>query len=316
MLRSLLSLLSPAGRRARLSILIYHRVLPKPDTLLPGEPDAARFRWQIKLLARYFNPLPLEEAVPRLFGGTLPARAVCVTFDDGYADNATVALPILLEEGVPATFFIAAGYLDGGRMFNDTVIETVRNLPLGEVDLSQEGAGLRRVDSDADRIALYTDVIGCLKYLDPQERSECAEAMATRLGVRPPDDLMMTTEQLRRLADSGMGIGGHTITHPILSRVDRTTAQREMLAGKEQLEEVLGRPVKLFAYPNGRPGRDYAPEHVDLARQSGFEAAVSTAWGVADWGTDPFQLPRFTPWDRTPLRFGLRLARNLAGRPC
>lgn len=314
MLRSLLSLLSPAGRRARLSILIYHRVLPEPDPLLPGEPDADRFRWQMRLLARHLNPLPLDEAVARLRDGTLPTRAVCVTFDDGYADNATVTLPILREEGVPATFFIAAGYLNGGRMFNDTVIETVRRLPAGQVDLTEEGAGVRRIESDADRVALYTDLIGRLKYLDPDERGTRAEALANRLGIQPPADLMMSTEQLRELAAADMGIGGHTLTHPILARVDGATACREIHEGKERLEALLNRPVTLFAYPNGRPGKDYLPEHVDFARDCGFDAAVSTAWGVAGRDTDPFQLPRFTPWDRTPLRFGLRLARNLASR--
>lgn len=313
-LRPVLSLLSPAGRRARLSILIYHRVLPEPDPLLPGDPDAASFRWQMRLLARHFHPLPLDEAVSRLRNGTLSARAVSVTFDDGYADNVTVAMPILREESVPATFFIAAGYLNGGRMFNDTVIETVRRLPAGEVDLTEEGAGVRRIESDADRVGLYTDLIRGLKYLPPEERNARAEALADRSGVRPPTELMMTTEQLRELAAAGMGIGGHTLTHPILTRVDRDTARREIGEGKVQLEALLNRPVTLFAYPNGRPGQDYAPEHVKLARDCGFQAAVSTGWGTAGRDTDPFQLPRFTPWDRTPLRFGLRLARNLAGR--
>jgi 2-methylisocitrate lyase-like PEP mutase family enzyme len=72
----------------------------------------------------------------------------------------------------------------------------------------------------------------------------------------------------------------------------------------------LGRRIDLFAYPNGRPGRDYAPEHAKLVRELGFKAAVSTSWGAARSGHDLYQLPRFTPWDKTPLRFVLRLFRN------
>ena len=311
----LLSLLSPAGARARLTILIYHRVLPEPDPLLPGDPDARTFRWHMQLLRRYFNPLPLNEAVARLRAGSLPARAACVTFDDGYADNLTVALPILQETGVPATFFIATGYLDGGRMFNDTVIETVRRLPAGEHDLGAQGLGVRAISGDGDRLTLVRDLVGQLKYLDAGERRARTEALAADLGVTLPTDLMMSTGQLRALARSGMGIGGHTVTHPILARIDREAARREMREGKEALEAMLEQPVKLFAYPNGRPGKDYAPEHAALARELGFDAAVSTAWGAAGRGSDPYQLPRFTPWDGTESGFGLRLARNLMRRP-
>lgn len=315
-IRPLLSLLSPAGERARLSILIFHRVMPEPDPLQPGDPDAERFRWQMRLLAQHFRVLPLIEAVEQLRDGRLPARAAAVTFDDGYADNVTVALPILREAGVPATFFIATGYLDGGRMFNDTVIETVRQLPVGEdIDLSEEGLGKRSVRTEADRRALCGELIGSMKYAEANERNERAERLARRLGARPPTDLMMTSDQLRRLSDAGMEIGAHTHNHPILARVDRAKAEREMRENKSLLEDATGRSVRLFAYPNGLPGKDYLPEHVSLAKTCGFEAAFSTVGGAACRDSDRFELPRFTPWDRTPLRFGLRLAENLRRRP-
>ncbi|MFO8155711.1 MAG: polysaccharide deacetylase family protein [Thiohalospira sp.] len=312
--KPLFSLLSPSGCAARLSILIYHRVLAEPDALLPGVPDAATFRWHMRFLRRHFNPLPLDEAVQRLRAGSLPSRAVCVTFDDGYADNATVALPVLREEGVPATFFIATAYLNGGRMFNDTVIETIRRLPQGSVDLEPEGLGVREIHGDPDRRQLAGEVILALKYLELEERRARAAALGERFGVKLPDDLMMTDAQVRDLADNGMGIGGHTLTHPILARLPREAAFHEMRAGKEALERLLERPVTLFAYPNGRPGKDYSPEHVAMARDLGFEAACSTAWGTARRDSDPYQLPRFTPWDPTPFRFGLRMTRNLLGR--
>ncbi|WP_028484246.1 polysaccharide deacetylase family protein [Thioalkalivibrio sp. ALE17] len=310
LLRSLLSLMSPGGSRGRLSILIYHRVLPEPDPLLDGDPHADDFRWQMRLLAHHMNPLPLAEAVERLQNHTLPPRAVCVTFDDGYADNAEVALPILQEEGVPATFFIATGYLDGGRMFNDTLIETVRRLPKN-ADLGPEGLGEWTLETDHDRLKLIHALIGRFKYQPAEKRQAGTEALATRFGVLLPDNLMMSGQQVRELANAGMEIGGHTATHPILTEVGAATARAEIEKGREDLEALLGRAPRLFAYPNGRPNKDYAAEHVQIARDCGFEAAVSTAPGAARLDSDLFQLPRFTPWDRTPLRFGLRLARNL-----
>jgi peptidoglycan/xylan/chitin deacetylase (PgdA/CDA1 family) len=89
-------------------------------------------------------------------------------------------------------------------------------------------------------------------------------------------------------------------------------AADQIARGRRWLEQALGERVSLFAYPNGRPGVDYAPDvHPALVRELGFDAAVSTHWGAARAGTDCYQLPRFTPWDRGRTRFGLRLARNL-----
>jgi peptidoglycan/xylan/chitin deacetylase (PgdA/CDA1 family) len=121
---------------------------------------------------------------------------------------------------------------------------------------------------------------------------------------------MMTAEQVRHLHASGMEVGAHTVSHPILASLDSQRAGREIWECKNQLEAITGARVSLFAYPNGKPGRDYRAEHVDMVRRMGFEAAVSTAWGVAHAASDPFQLPRFTPWDRTPGRFLLRLMQN------
>jgi peptidoglycan/xylan/chitin deacetylase (PgdA/CDA1 family) len=64
-----------------------------------------------------------------------------ITFDDGYADNVEVALPILLRYEIAADFFVSTGFLDGGRMWNDTVIEAFRATPLDRVDLGDFGLG-------------------------------------------------------------------------------------------------------------------------------------------------------------------------------
>jgi peptidoglycan/xylan/chitin deacetylase (PgdA/CDA1 family) len=313
-LTAALTLASPAGRRAGLSILIYHRVLPAADPLREGDPDAEGFRWQMRLLARHFNVLPLQDAVRRLREGSLPARAACVTFDDGYADNCTIALPILKEVGLPATFFVATAYLDGGRMFNDTLIELAARLPAGRCDLSRAGLGQHRLSSPADRRALAAKLIGHFKYQDAEARLPAAEALAAEFAIDLPDDLMMSTAQLRALHRAGMEVGGHTHTHPILARLDAARARDEILVGKQQLEERLGSPVRAFAYPNGRPGKDYRPEHVSMVEQCGFDVAVSTRPAAAGAGDGLHELPRFTPWDRTPARFGLRLLRSLASR--
>lgn len=311
MLKPLFTVLSPAGASARLSVLIFHRVLPAIDALFPEEVDVRRFDHICAWLARWFNVLPLDVAAQLLRAGRLPSRAMSITFDDGYADNHDLALPILRRHGLTATFFVATGFLNGGRMWNDSVIEALRRSRHDSVDLSgtaAAGIGLLPLSSVAERRQAISRVIGATKYLAPSERSAWVAAIVDRAGAELPDDLMMTTDQVRGLHRAGMGIGAHTVSHPILARLASAEAHREITEGRRALQDIVGAPIPLFAYPNGKPGTDYGPESVSMVRELGFEAAMSTAWGTARAQHDPFQLPRFTPWDRSRLRFGLRLA--------
>ena len=293
----------------RLSILIFHRVLAVPDPMFPEEMHAQRFDAQLAQLKHCFNFISLTDGVRGLRSGKLPARAACITFDDGYADNAEVALPILQKHGLPATVFVASGFLDGGRMWNDTIIELVRLAP-GAIDLTPLGFGRFALRDMAERRASVGSLLNALKYLPLEARMEAVEAVRGLVPVALPDNLMMTTEQVRQLHLAGVEIGGHTINHPILARMDEAGARHEIGGGKAALETIIGAPVRLFAYPNGKPGQDYLGAHARLVREAGFEAAVSTSWGAARPGSDLYQLPRFTPWDRNALRFMLRMVQN------
>jgi peptidoglycan/xylan/chitin deacetylase (PgdA/CDA1 family) len=318
LMRPLFGLASPAGTVGKLSILIFHRVLPRPDPLFPAEVDAVQFDEICGWLRAWFRVLPLDEAVQRLAQDSLPARALAISFDDGYADNHQVAMPILQRHGLCATFYVATGFLDGGRMWNDSVIEAVRNSPLAHLEMSGTPAqalgtltlgergdhGLRR--SAIDRL------LGAIKYLEPQERLDWVAAVAERSAASLPNDLMMSSAQVQGLRRGGMQIGAHTVSHPILARLSRTAAEREIAESKLALEALLGERVGQFAYPNGKPGVDYLDDSVDLVKRLGFDAAVSTRWGVSTRSSDRFQLPRFTPWDRSRLRFGGRMLRMLA----
>lgn len=307
--RTLYRLLSPSGNKGQLSIFIFHRVLPDADPLLPFEPSAEQFTWMARYFARTYNVLPLAEAARRLQAGTLPAAAATITFDDGYADNLQIAWPILQRYSLPATFFIATAFLDGGRMWNDDIIETARVLPPGEFDLGAFGLGTHNLSDTLSRIRCYESVLGKLKYFEHTQRTSIARQIALHAGLPATSDLMMTRMELRTLQASGAEIGAHTHTHPILERLPDTLARAEIERGKCELESILGSPVRVFAYPNGAPKRDWSARHAAMVKQMGFEAAVTTEQRFAHAASaDMFQLPRFTPWDRTPLRFA---ARNL-----
>jgi peptidoglycan/xylan/chitin deacetylase (PgdA/CDA1 family) len=302
-----------APRSSRLLILIYHRVLVEPDPIFPNEIHAQVFHWQMELVRRHLHPVALTEGLEMLDRGDLPKGAVAVTFDDGYADNEEVALPILRTHGVPATFFVATGYLNGGRMWNDTVVESIRRMEAGPLDLASHGIGSFEVRDAASRREACRAVISRIKHLPPEMRLHKSRVISELVGKDLPENLMMTDAQVRHLADAGMDIGGHTVSHPILRLLSDEEAASEISGGRARLEKITGRPVTLFAYPNGRPGEDYGERDVDLVRRTGFRAAVSTRRGPCGQSSDCWQLPRVSPWDRTPLRWLSRLYAEMHG---
>ena len=310
LLRSLGRLAAPAGAKARLTVVLYHRVLSSADELLPAEPDAALFDAQMGMLSRVFHILPLGEALAKVRQGTLPARALSITFDDGYRDNLEVAVPILQRHGLVATFFVATGFLNGGRMMHDTVVETVRRLPAQQLDLDWIGLGQRRVDDTASRLALIGDIVSRVKYLPFAQRRDTCERFKSLSPTALPTDLMMTSAQVQLLQRAGMHVGAHTHDHPILAKSDRNEAWQQITRNREELARLLGAAPRLFAYPNGKPGLDYGREHVELVKKAGFEAAVSVAFGTVSSGSDHYQIPRFIPWDRDPMKLALRILAN------
>ena len=313
-LRSLISaaagLWSPPHDR-RLNIIIFHRVRPTLDPLFPEEPDSLQFGRLMAVVAEHFNCLALDQAVEMLDKGMrLPARALAITFDDGYADNCTEAMPILKKYRLTGTFFVASGYLNGGLMWNDEVIELVRSYPDSSIDLRALDLSVLPCATLAERRAVIDKLLISIKYRQPLARREALDALIEITRGASPSNLMMTADQVREMRANGMTVGGHTLSHPILSSLDDQQAKREIGEDRENLAGILGEQPQLFAYPNGKPGKDYHAGHPGMVRDAGYRAAVSTAWGSAHHGDDLLQLPRFTPWDQNAARFALRLAHN------
>jgi peptidoglycan/xylan/chitin deacetylase (PgdA/CDA1 family) len=196
-------------------------------------------------------------------------------------------------------------------MFNDTVIEAVRAFRSGRLDLEPLGLGVHATATPEERRRAIDAILSGIKYRPEAERADLAEAVARIADAQLPTDLMMTSEQAAGLARSGFELGGHTVSHPILAKLDRAAARDEIDRGRRCLEEISGRRIKLFAYPNGRPQRDYVKASVELVRELGFDGAVTTSAGAAAVGASPYEIPRFTPWDDRPIRFCAQIWSNL-----
>lgn len=293
--------------RRRLSIVLFHHVFSAPDPLLPDEPDIKRFDLQLGWLKSAFDVLTVGEAAALLYAGKLPPRALCITFDDGYRDNALHALPVLQRHGLRATFFVTTRHLDGGMMWNDRVIAAIRTWPDEVMDLTEFGLG--KIDLAAGRAAAVSTLLPSMKYLPFAARDTLSSRLFETSGA-PDTRLMMNASEIAGLRDAGMEIGGHTESHPILATLPDGEARAQIERNKSALEAILGEAIVTFAYPNGRPNEDYDARHLTMLSECGYRYALTTAAGTATSANDPLQLPRFTPWDRDEPRYLVRLAVN------
>lgn len=288
----------------RVRILMYHR--------FPRE-FSATFDRQCAFLASNYDVIPLAEAAQRLQRNESVANVAVITVDDGYADFHDVAFPILRKHRLPATLFVTTGFVNrtcwmpGDRVrfhFAHTANETV------EVT---DDAG--HVHTFRTRGADATDPFRALLKSVPERAKR---RMLSEMDGDPPvqdraslpDEYRPCTwDQLRQMADGGISIGAHTVTHPILSRVE--TAQEselEIVDSKNEIENRLQRPVELFAYPNGAR-EDIDPVSVACVRAH-FKAAVTAIDGLNAPGSDVYDLLRLpcSPDLSVP-----QLARLLAG---
>lgn len=307
------ALLSPSGTRARLTVVCYHRVLARENPLRPDTPDAARFTREIRWLKDQFSVLPLGEAVERLFDGCLPARAASVTFDDGYRDNLTVAAPVLRDAGVRATLFLSTAYLDGRLPFFEVMHHLIEERRAPTLDLRPWALGSHSLRTPGDRIAAIHRICTRLKYRPDPDR--IAAEIADRFGGRVHGDDMLSPDDVVRIAEQGFDVGGHSHEHRILTTIPGAEAVRQLRRNRDVVAQITGHAPTVFAYPNGKPRKDYTPTHQGMIAGLGYLAAFSTEHGACTATAERFALPRITTWETRPLRFKAQLLRNLRRTP-
>ena len=307
----LFSLLSRQGKNAKLTILLFHKVPLVADPLTPTEPEFSQFEHILDYLQENASVLPLTEAANALTRGTLPKKAVALTFDDGYDEWLSTVSPALKSRNMHATFFVTTEQLDGPALWHERIIAAVRALPdtgvrlpygFGEFsDLHQAGSRIRLISGLQERLkyAPLPERLGAIEMIEAQARSPL-------VWPKPFD-----RSSVRDLHSQGFEIGGHTISHPILNECSDDQAMQEIAGCREELEGMIGGVVSTFAYPNGRPLKDYEGRHVAMVKSAGYKVAVATSGGAARNDSDVFQLPRFTPWGLSNERMALQLARNL-----
>ena len=291
-------------------ILMFHRFSVSTD-----QHSAAVFRRILRYLRQHRYPILDLEVMIRgvLEGSPLPRRAVAITFDDGYADQFEIALPLLAEFDAPATFFLTTGFTDGGLwMWWDQIEYLMTRTTKKQVELKVGGETSRfDLASDVARLRSTESLtVSCKALVNGQLQSTIRGlAAAAELDLPsgpPPDYLPMTWDQARIAERFGMRFGPATVSHPILSRVDDPDAAYEITHSWHRVQAELSNPTPVFCFPNGKLG-DFGPREIDLCARAGLLAAVTAEPGYVQRTTStvperPFTLPRFSgPDDLTEL---------------
>ncbi len=293
-------------------VLAYHRVadLKHDPQALAVRPE--RFRAQMRHLRSRYAPLRLEESWPR---GDRPAAIV--TFDDGYADNATTALPILEREEVPATFFVSVGAVEAGREFWWDELERLLLAetppPLPNPIRVGDGPDRRAwpTATAEERRVCYEELHGVLRGLVPARRELWLASLRAARGDAPPrpSHRPLTVDEVGRLGRSlYASVGAHGVTHTPFAALSLGEQREEMRTSRERLRAWTGREVETFSFPFGGR-RDFTRDSVRLAREIGFRRVAANAPGQLRRWFDPFVVPRFLVRDWDADRFASELSR-------
>lgn len=274
------------GAPQELRILAYHRVTTVIDEpSFPYDPELISasplsFQEQMAYVARYFEPVRCSEVVSALDGGTpLPARAILITFDDGHADNYTNAFPILRRIGIPATIFLSTAYIGTRDTFwFDRVSYAIFRFPEGRLDLPGLSTPLNLSDVPSRRVA--ADIVReYLKGLPDTNRQELVDWILerqTRMGLVDDAHLSgaLSWDQVKEMAEAGIEFGSHTVSHPILTRLDDFALEKEVVDSRQIIASMIGRPVEVIAYPEG--GREaFDSRVISAVKKSGYKLALT-----------------------------------------
>src|SRR5438093_9822422 len=283
--------------RRRPVILCAHRVVSEEDPFFPGI-RYERFAAEIAYLARHHLVLPLDEMIEATLNGRpLPRGAVAITLDDGFADNFHLAYPILRRYRVPATIFLVAESVERGRLpWPERVAYLLQHTERTRLEISLPEPKTFSVHSQADKLEALASLLTLLKTCEDEARRRAVEELEAGLLVGPDHGMMLTWEQCRRMAQSGISFGAHTLTHPILPQTEAVEMKHEIADSKASIEAQVGCGVRYFAYPND----DFCRATVEAVEAAGFEAAFAGARHVRQTPEDRFTIGR-RPWVLGPV---------------
>ena len=295
-----------------LIVLAYHRVAEVDSPLSNRLYDLVsatprQFDEQMRLLSTCFHPVLAEDVLNALNGGkALPAQAVLVTVDDGYRDFKETIFPITQKYGIYPVLFVPTAYVGDGIFWWDRLFNAITNTNLHQIDtflgqFSLDGKEAKHIAFDA--LANHVRMQPFEKAL--AEIEQLCDSVTSDGNQNIPYTL--NWDELRILSKAGATIAPHTHTHPILTHIPIEKARDEVRVSMDLIKQQIGRPLPLFAYPDGRDhavSKDLAP----MLKEEGIEMAFTMSDRISRLKQDDLQLfPRLTPYSVSLPQFHLRL---------
>jgi peptidoglycan/xylan/chitin deacetylase (PgdA/CDA1 family) len=285
---------------------MYHRIADVPIDYwgLAVSPD--RFEEQLRVLRRTRYPIPLQDFVRHLVARTLRPDAVAVTFDDGYVDNMLAGKPLLAAADVPATVFLATGFLDrpGAFWWDELTTLVLLQKELRSFELvvgrdkmrfdfeREQSDDNRDLSQRSRREAVLMRIWEAMRRLRDEERQQSMielQSMFSARGDLSAQGRAMSRKEVCELISDGLiTIGSHTVTHPVLSELSHEDRNRELADSKAICEAIAEAPVAGFSYPYG----NFSADTRDAVKCNGFDFACSSGRASANLGCDLFALPR------------------------
>jgi peptidoglycan/xylan/chitin deacetylase (PgdA/CDA1 family) len=292
--------------------LVYHRIgetAGDPRYELVPTLGMRLFEAQLDHLRSTYRIVPpsrlLEAAHARRAGARFP---VAITFDDDLRSHVDVAAPALVRARIAAGFFLTGSRLDGPRSFwwddlqslvdrRDAAPRRLRALP--ELDLAQALHGGPGAVHEAAAI---------IERLPPDRRDAVADELRSHAGER---EEAFGPREIGALVAAGFEIGFHTLAHYLLSTLDDAALETALTEGRERLEAVVRRPVRMIAYPHGKADHRVAA----AARAAGYDLGFTASAYPAAPHADPLMLGRLEPTAAPVDEFARAVAATLARTP-
>ncbi len=280
-------------------ILLYHRIDNDPldAQLLAVSPE--NFEAHLKRLAENCKTLPLHQFLAEVSRGIIRPNTMVITFDDGYLDNLTNAVPLLEKYGLHATIFVTSGMVGSDREFWWDALERIffetRLLPSDLTINHPQGTHTWDLSTPQGRLKAYDEISANLRQRPVAEIAQFVDGLLTWAGLSQigrSSHRVVNIEQLRQLAASpSIEIGSHTVSHSRLSALPPDQQRQEIFQSKQQLEAIINQPVRLFSYPFGAGG-DFTDETVQIVGEAGYEAGIANIQGNITSPVDLYAIPR------------------------
>ena len=294
-------------------ILTYHSIGCSDNSFFPVLPPTV-FEEQIRYLSKRFRLITLQTLMSALSSGVVPKESLVLTFDDGYKDNFTVALPILKQYGAVGTLFLTTNCIGTGlplwtdvfgALFQETTVKSLY-WRFGKPETFSWTCS-------QEKILAFKTIKNLIKTLPEDRKIEVLADIEEQLGSASSfnwSQRMLDWDEVRILHEAGIEIGGHTSSHPILSRISEEQVYRELSDSKNSIEDKIQAPVTSLAYPNGTIN-DYNEEIQRIAEEVGYRSACTTIDGVVTSSSSLFALPRLYTTEPSLSRFAWLLSRNM-----